>query len=262
MHRSLRYATALIIAQGAAILASTAAHAQDNVRTPIADTYVESTMPDTNFGASEELAAGKGSFWGLGFARTYLKFDLSDLTDPDAIESATLRVFQHRTEPAAGGLGDDVFALLGDWDESTITWNNKPANGTRAGNVSSRVGDSFARGWLDYDVTELLKAIAAGGPNNGFAVAQLTEISAGASRYGYFHSRESADPDLHPQLVVVLTETCPADLDGDGELTIFDFLEFQNLFAAMDPRADFDGDGEFTLFDFLAFQNEFAAGCD
>ncbi|MEO1277817.1 MAG: GC-type dockerin domain-anchored protein, partial [Planctomycetota bacterium] len=54
---------------------------------------------------------------------------------------------------------------------------------------------------------------------------------------------------------------CPADLDGDGELTIFDFLEFGNLFDLMDPRADFDGDGSFTIFDFLAFQNAFDAGC-
>ncbi|MEQ9096001.1 MAG: GC-type dockerin domain-anchored protein [Phycisphaerales bacterium] len=54
---------------------------------------------------------------------------------------------------------------------------------------------------------------------------------------------------------------CRADLDGDGELTIFDFLLFQNLFDARDPRADFDGDGRFTIFDFLAFQNAFVAGC-
>ena len=50
---------------------------------------------------------------------------------------------------------------------------------------------------------------------------------------------------------------CPADLDGDGSLTVFDFLAFQNLFDAGDPAADFDGDGELTLFDFLVFQNLF-----
>ena len=54
---------------------------------------------------------------------------------------------------------------------------------------------------------------------------------------------------------------CPPDLDGDGLLTIFDFLAFQNLFDARDPLADFDGDGSFTIFDFLAFQNAFDAGC-
>ena len=56
-------------------------------------------------------------------------------------------------------------------------------------------------------------------------------------------------------------EVCAVDLDGDGELTLFDFLEFQNLFAAGDPRADMDGDGDLTLFDFLEFQNLFAMGC-
>jgi hypothetical protein len=55
---------------------------------------------------------------------------------------------------------------------------------------------------------------------------------------------------------------CAADLDGDGVLTIFDFLAFQNLFAVGDPSADLDGDGALTIFDFLAFQNLFAAGCD
>jgi hypothetical protein len=54
---------------------------------------------------------------------------------------------------------------------------------------------------------------------------------------------------------------CRADLDGDGSLTIFDFLSFQNLFDAGDPQADFDGDGSLTIFDFLSFQNEFDAGC-
>jgi hypothetical protein len=54
---------------------------------------------------------------------------------------------------------------------------------------------------------------------------------------------------------------CPADCDRDGSLTFFDFLCFQNLFAAMEPGADCDGDTAFTFFDFLCFQNAFAAGC-
>ena len=61
--------------------------------------------------------------------------------------------------------------------------------------------------------------------------------------------------------VVQAQGSCPADLDGDGVLTVFDFLEFQNLFAAGDLRADFDGDGSLTLFDFLEFQNQFDMGC-
>ncbi|UYV12602.1 MAG: hypothetical protein NCW75_15080 [Phycisphaera sp.] len=62
-------------------------------------------------------------------------------------------------------------------------------------------------------------------------------------------------------VVIEAGVACRADIDGDGELTIFDFLGYQNLFDAGDLRADFDGDGELTIFDFLAFQNEFDAGC-
>lgn len=54
---------------------------------------------------------------------------------------------------------------------------------------------------------------------------------------------------------------CQADLDHDGELTLFDFLEFRRLFDASDAKADFDGDDALTVFDFLAFQNRFDAGC-
>ena len=66
-----------------------------------------------------------------------------------------------------------------------------------------------------------------------------------------------AEPDMGAFEV----QGCRADIDGDGELTIFDFLAFQNAFDALDPIADFDGDGELTIFDFLAFQNAFDAGC-
>jgi hypothetical protein len=55
--------------------------------------------------------------------------------------------------------------------------------------------------------------------------------------------------------------SCPADLDGDGALTLFDFLAFGVLFDLRSPLVDFDGDGDFTIFDFLAFQNAFDAGC-
>jgi hypothetical protein len=54
---------------------------------------------------------------------------------------------------------------------------------------------------------------------------------------------------------------CMADLDGDGRLTLFDLLVFQNLFDLGSPLAGFDGDGSLTIFDFLAFQNAFDAGC-
>ena len=77
----------------------------------------------------------------------------------------------------------------------------------------------------------------------------------GCSGFGSQGARSSIRVEILP------STPCPADLDGDGDLTLFDFLAFQNLFDAGDPLADFDGDGSLTIFDFLAFQNEFDAGC-
>ncbi|MEO1009280.1 MAG: GC-type dockerin domain-anchored protein [Planctomycetota bacterium] len=54
---------------------------------------------------------------------------------------------------------------------------------------------------------------------------------------------------------------CFADQDADGELTIFDFLGFQNAFAAGSLDADCDGNGRLEIWDFLCFQNAFDTGC-
>ncbi|UYV13302.1 MAG: spondin domain-containing protein [Phycisphaera sp.] len=68
-------------------------------------------------------------------------------------------------------------------------------------------------------------------------------------------------PALGTYSIELVSVECVAELDGDGVLTIFDFLEFQNLFDAGDLAADLDGDGDLTIFDFLAYQNAFGEGC-
>jgi hypothetical protein len=62
-------------------------------------------------------------------------------------------------------------------------------------------------------------------------------------------------------LFVAGADSCYADCDASGELDFFDFLCFQNLFAAGDPQADCDASGGLDFFDFLCFQNAFTAGC-
>jgi hypothetical protein len=57
------------------------------------------------------------------------------------------------------------------------------------------------------------------------------------------------------------SRSCYADCDASGSLDFFDFLCYQDLFAAGDPAADCDGSGQLDFFDFLCYQDEFAAGC-
>jgi hypothetical protein len=54
---------------------------------------------------------------------------------------------------------------------------------------------------------------------------------------------------------------CPADFNGDGEVSRVDFLFFRFFFRSGDARADLDGDGEFTAADVAAFRDAFTSGC-
>ena len=66
-----------------------------------------------------------------------------------------------------------------------------------------------------------------------------------------FASREWFDPAQRPLLTIEYTTpvACPADLDGDGEVGINDFLML--LAAWGTPAGDVDGDGDTGIGDFL-----------
>lgn len=75
----------------------------------------------------------------------------------------------------------------------------------------------------------------------------------------------TAHMDAHFALVIhggQARAVCAADFDGDGVLSVFDFIAFQRAFDTGDMRADLDRDGRLTIFDFMLFQTRFLAGCD
>jgi len=57
------------------------------------------------------------------------------------------------------------------------------------------------------------------------------------------------------------TETCPADVNGDGSVDVGDFFAFVAAFGAGDPAADIDGDGDVDVNDFFSFVIAFDQGC-
>jgi hypothetical protein len=106
----------------------------------------------------------------------------------------------------------------------------------------------------------------------GFAAALVLPVGAnpGFATVGDFDGNGSSDfavtnRDSNTTSVFINdtagTTPCTADFDGDGSLTLFDFLAFQTAFDTSDLRADIDGDGTLSLFDFLGFQNLFSIGC-
>jgi hypothetical protein len=56
-------------------------------------------------------------------------------------------------------------------------------------------------------------------------------------------------------------DSCYADCNADGALTVADFGCFQTRFVLADPYADCNADGAHTVADFGCFQTRFVVGC-
>jgi hypothetical protein len=60
---------------------------------------------------------------------------------------------------------------------------------------------------------------------------------------------------------VALYESCYADCNADGALSLADFACFQTKYLATDPYADCNNDGAVNLADFGCFQTRYVLGC-
>lgn len=60
---------------------------------------------------------------------------------------------------------------------------------------------------------------------------------------------------------VTLVGCCAADFNGDGAVTVQDFLAYLSAYAAGEARADINGDGQVNVQDFLAYLSAYSAGC-
>ncbi len=54
---------------------------------------------------------------------------------------------------------------------------------------------------------------------------------------------------------------CPGDVNCDGSVDFFDYLDFVDAFSNTDPIGDFNEDGFIDFFDYLDFVDAFSLGC-
>ncbi len=115
-------------------------------------------------------------------------------------------------------------------------------------------------------------------PANGYALSTEFNFGFGLSSFGEGGDGELYTSDVFSGQVFKIINTnptddndngipdscenpCPADLDGNGELSFFDISAFLTAFTANDPIADFTNDGNFNFFDVSAFLAAYSAGC-
>ncbi len=145
---------------------------------PVADTRVEGTSPDSNFGGSSVLKVDASPLY-----ESYLRFELSGLSG--TVKRATLRLYS--TDATAHG--PTVHRVDSGWQERELTYTSRPGEGSP---VASS-GPLQAGAWVEWDVTPSVTG------NGTVSLAVRPTGSDGT----VFHSREGADASLRPQLVVV-----------------------------------------------------------
>ncbi|MGG4499024.1 DNRLRE domain-containing protein [Brevibacillus reuszeri] len=83
------------------------------------DSYVDSNQPSVNFGSSQFLYTSYSE-------ASYLKFDLTTIPQNAVIFSADLYAYLYSGSTGTGSPVVTISLVTGSWDESTLTWNNKP----------------------------------------------------------------------------------------------------------------------------------------
>ena len=168
-------------------------HSQTTVTLiPVADASVESTSPNTNFGHADTLSVYYGGE--NEFARALIRFNLAAAVPPEAvIDSAHLNLFLEYGE-GPEGVSLTASCLAEDWDESEITWNNRPEAGEP---VVSTVVDT-ASGYKSLDITHIVLAWH-NVPHYGL---ELRGPEGETAYLLFFDGREGEIPPRAPQLVV------------------------------------------------------------
>lgn len=156
--------------------------------TPVADAYVRSSRPTTNYGDRIQLAVKNSSTK----YRTFLRFDIAGLTAP--VNRATLELYVVDRSSVGGGVysvSNNYKDSGSPWQEDSITWQNAP---DVTGAPMSTLGVVAVGHLVELDVTP---AVA----GNGTISLALHKSSGGKAAYS---SREGSHP---PRLVLELADS-------------------------------------------------------
>lgn len=188
----------------------------------VADSYTSLTSANGNFGSNPSLTVSANN---AGYVKFNFEHFLLAGTKADDISKATVKFYVSKVG-TAGKL--DLYPVLADWDEKTISANNAPQIGLLA-LTTQQIGKDAQGNYIVFDITNLFKQWLGDGqnalPNYGFALAahpvdsntpQLIDISLDSKE----NSQTSHDAVLALQFkkaeTGLQTVSTDATLTGDG----------------------------------------------
>ncbi|OGC48237.1 hypothetical protein A3F07_04845 [candidate division WWE3 bacterium RIFCSPHIGHO2_12_FULL_38_15] len=170
-------------------------HATTKTFKSVQDASVRSKETSNNVNGIALEVAYDDAIFGLSkdIRRSYVKFDLSSIPDNATVNSAKLRLYQKSHMLTDNSITVDIVRLIGDWNETGVTWANKP------GNYAPTVSKSVSEGatWVEWTITNTVKGWVDGTyPNKGL------EISGKEQASDYLLTFSSREGDKDPELVV------------------------------------------------------------
>lgn len=175
------------------------------------DSYVNSIIPDFNYASSEYLSIGQSIFSVLGLRRdkiildsyqlrTFLQFNLNGFPNDSVVVSAVLKLYQV-TSIETSGLVMGVHQVIQEWEESSVTWNNKPDYLTTP--ESTVTVPIFMTGWLSWDITSLVQGWENGSIANYGIALQDNGMTMEFIYINCYSSDYTGNPTLHPKLEII-----------------------------------------------------------
>lgn len=183
--------------------------------------YVDIDNPDTNYSGAAPLALPKlgvsvaknNGYWIYGKLKIDQLDALPRLPDWNQVDSVKLRIYVFST--ALLSQTPSLYRLTAAFDESTITWNTKPANdgvawasattgsAIQAENMAS-VATLLDDGYIEFDITQLYRLWSAGKiDNNGFVIKGGNGADDGNATIGGRTKAGGGDYNMEPYVVII-----------------------------------------------------------
>lgn len=153
------------------------------------DAGVYEYYPNNNYGSLDYSSIGR---WLDTWENTLIQFDLSSYMGA-IVESAYLRLY---VEGNSGDFPPNIFNTINSsaWDESTVTWSNKPAMDDWEFDLTPPSGVGT---WWVVDVSSKVQNWLNGTSNYGFQLGQDTPTG---SNGFHVNTKECSNPDYRPKL--------------------------------------------------------------
>jgi hypothetical protein len=221
---------------------------------PSEDSYVSSGNANTNNNGEWSLECGKHP--DVGTEYVYLKFNVSSLSAGTSAFILSLYCTIYYVEARTFTI--QLYSVTDDsWDETVITWNNRPANVS----LLDTQNNVLANQWINFSSTQLDSFINVQISGDGTVSLMLGyTMPAGetTSRYNTFCTKEYATPSQRPILSYsgaqeqnIKRIDNSVDKIAQRNETIIDRLtqmeqQGENITAILETLGieDFDGDGD------------------